>query len=106
MPKYLFIFGFQTPRQWELSKRSLLMDDEDSKAVWIEAPNEELALNWGQEIAERFIRLLWKDESVSWRMQRFAFWIDNTQADFDEAPPNVAIGEFPSLDRWVQQHPY
>jgi hypothetical protein len=57
MPTFLYIFGFESPRQ-SRNNTDLGWDDEDSQGVLIDACDEAAALAWGREISERFIKLL------------------------------------------------
>lgn len=54
----------------------LVGDDEDSEAVFIVAADKEKALAWGREIAERFVSGLYQDQTISWKQQNFAAWIE------------------------------
>jgi len=86
MNRYLFIFGFETPRQ---SRNNALRgwDDEDSEAVFIGAPSKDAALDWGRQVAERFITEMFQDSSASWG--EFAHWIE---ADAGTIEKSVSAG--------------
>lgn len=87
MNRYLFVFGYQTRDLWDT-------DDEDSQAVWIEAPDREAALAWGVEVAERFIAESFPS-LPSWKSSRFAFGIEEP-GDSGSAPTlSCRVGEFP-----------
>ena len=75
MNTFLYRFGYETPRQSLTNERGG-WDDEDSQVVLIDAETQEAALRWGQEISERFIKLLFNDEKVSWKESHFAAEIE------------------------------
>jgi hypothetical protein len=87
------VFGFQSPEQVET-------DDENSACVWIEACNEEAALTWGKQVAEKYIRDHWPD-LPRWKESNYAAWIETTnQAALEWAKRNpfpvCKVGEFPN----------
>lgn len=80
MPIFLFAFGYETPSQ-HLNNRANGWDDEDSEAVFIDCPDPDAALAWGCEVAEVFVRRLWKaygEPGPSWKEGRFAYWIETS----------------------------
>jgi hypothetical protein len=77
--RYLYIFGFETPEQARLN-RANGWDDEDSRAIFIEAASVEEALSWGRAISEEFLKELHRDRSVSWAMHDYAHWIEDDPA--------------------------
>jgi hypothetical protein len=102
MPLYLYQFGFESPRQFR-NNDAHGWDDEDSQGVLIEADNEASALAWGQEISERFIQLLFKDKSVSWRRLGYASWIE-PPGELWEDQQRVIVGTLPDFTRWLQPY--
>ena len=99
MPKYLFVFGFETPQQ-RANNAKHGWDDEDSASVFILAESKEQALQWGREVAEGFVASLHKDERVSWKQENFAAWIEEDfeeryQPDQLDRIPVVPVGEYP-----------
>ena len=103
MKKYLFEFGYMTPRQLELNEK-FGWDDEDSQAIWIMADSEEGALEWGRSLAEVFLRLLFNDDTVSWQRMNFAHWVTSEDQTEDDparltAIPLVNYGEFPDWEK-------
>lgn len=106
MKQYLYIFGFNTPLQ--VRHNTLLRDDEDSECVVITAGSEEEALEWGREISERFVRELFEDSSVSWKVNEFAHWVEDDPVRIDAAmgtgAPVIKTGQFPDLQRWIKLH--
>ena len=80
MPIFLFAFGYETPSQ-HLNNKANGWDDEDSEAVFIDCPDPDAALAWGCEVAEVFVRRLWKaygEPGPSWKDGRFAYWIETS----------------------------
>ena len=75
-------------------------DDEDSRAIYIQAGGVEAAERWGHQIAEAFFAWLHGDATLSWRARGYASWIERDPAGSFEgaalaALPQVADGEFP-----------
>lgn len=102
MPKYFYRFGYQTPNQYKLS-RSLWFEDEDSAGVFIEAADPESALAWGEEISERFIKLLFNNERVSWRGTDFYCGIEEG-AEWSDGIAFVRVGEYPKYEEWLAKY--
>jgi hypothetical protein len=97
--EYLFVFGYEDPSE----RRSNVDHDTDfesSAAVRIIAPDAARALDWGREIAERFVATLYSDSTVSWKGNNFAAWIENEPDEHLrkhwDSIPVVRIGEHPS----------
>lgn len=77
-------------------------DDESSAAVWIVADSAENAFAWGEEIAERFVEYLFRNEpaSPSWRGDRFAAWIEEQPDEqLYSNQPTVEVGTLPDYQR-------
>lgn len=51
VPEFLYIFGYETPRQ-RRNNAAHGWDDEDSHGVVVDAPNAEAALCWADKIAQ------------------------------------------------------
>jgi hypothetical protein len=103
VPRYLYIFGYQTPEQLEVSARQGYAE-ESSRALFIEAASAEEALAWGREISEEFVRRLFPKEKVSWKEMNFAQWVESAPqreypADILAALPAVACGKYPDFER-------
>lgn len=94
MPRFLYSFGYETPKQWKANEEHE-WDDESSGALWIEADDEESAIEWGAEISEASVRRLLESSGEgdipSWKGARFAHWIDN--------PLNFSANDLAGL-RW------
>jgi len=73
--KYFYIFGYEKPSE-RCSNVEAGTDFESSAAVYIIADDEQQALEWGHEISERFVCLLYKDDHISWKSDGFAAWIE------------------------------
>ena len=105
MPRFLYCFGFETPRQ-AANNTPFGWDDEDSRAVWIVAPSEAAAFEWGMEVSERWVAYLFNDPAVAWKAGNFARWIEAvpqetfTAGDLEELPV-IQHGEFPDFARWL-----
>lgn len=108
MPKYLFRFGYCTPKQW-FANEAHGWDDESSSAFVVEAESPEAALAWGKEVAEAFSLSLFRAESravdtPSWKEAQFAHWIEESDKESFPAAqleklPIVRVGELPDFSR-------
>lgn len=107
MTRFLFIFGFETPAQAR-NNQAHGWDDEESEALGIFAPSAPEALEWGCEVAERFIQRLFRNDAVSWKAQRFAHWIEpegsprSVSVDWSTLPV-VRCGEYPDFGPWCEK---
>jgi hypothetical protein len=78
-------------------------DDESSLSVLIDAPDEGSARAWGEEIAEHFVKALYKDEAVSWKKWNYASWVESSvEQGVQATAPAVAVGEFPDFELWLK----
>ncbi len=103
MKEYLYVFGYETPVQRKNNAQHG-WDDEDSHALYILASNEQRALKWGHQIAERFIEALYDDPNASWSRGEHAAWIeteDRFTKDQVRQIPNVKDGEYPDIRKMV-----
>jgi hypothetical protein len=100
MRTFLYTFGFESPRQARNNARSLYWDDEDSQRVLIDADDEAAALAWGHEISERFMKLLYRDDSVSWG-DRYANGVETPGEDTSDVQ-HVRVGEYPNFEPWLE----
>jgi hypothetical protein len=99
MPLYLYVFGFESP--WQLRNNDAQgWDHEDSQGVLIDAADEAAALAWGQEISERFIKLLFRNQEISWRDRGYANWIETPAGTWPDQQ-RVTVGEFPDFTSWL-----
>lgn len=97
MPKFVFQFGYETPEQ-EAANALHGWDDEDSQWVIIDAADEESALRWGCEIAERFVDQM---GGSSWRADKFAHWVDPLiNCPWAIGRDAAAIGQLPEFANW------
>lgn len=109
--RYLYVFGYCTPTQWS-NNTAHGWDDEDSSAVFIEAPTEHDALLAGRIVSERsvrrmFLRHRWFDGGPSWSASSFAHWIEKNPLDrFSgmalESLPVVRWNELPCDDELMR----
>lgn len=101
MNRYLYGFGFETPRQWVLNRQHG-WDDEDSALIIIRAESADAAYAWGREVAEASVRRLFERaharELPSWKELEYADSIEEAPADVDA--PELVVGEMPPLD-WL-----
>ena len=105
MKEYLYVFGYETPTQ-SRNNEEHGWDDEDSRAIYILASNEESALGWGHQIAERFFQALYEDPNASWIRGGYAAWIeeqDRFTQDQLRLIPRVKEGELPDIQEMVEQ---
>jgi hypothetical protein len=106
MPKYLYVFAYQTPAQVEAAANGGYTE-EASAAVFIEAESAEQALGWGQQISEDFLNHLFPDRDISWKSLSFAHWIEvdpqeEYPTDLLEKLPVVACGVRPEFNNLRQ----
>lgn len=97
----LVVFGYETPLQLKNNKEHG-WDDEESVAIFVMAGSKEQAEEWGREIAERFLKDLFKDQAISWKKSDYACWVvDDPASRFDEdglkKVPLVEVGDYPAL---------
>lgn len=97
--RYLYIFGYETPRQRE-NNAAHGWDDEDSASVFILARTEQEALEWGHAISKIFVSALFDGRNTAWDESRFAAWVDHDYAEHYSAEqlraiPTVRYGEHP-----------
>ena len=104
MPRFLYCFGFETPLQAR-NNAQFGWDDEDSHRVWIIAPTEAAALEWGRHISERFVASLFGDPSISWAAGNFAHWIETdaqaTRSPDDAETAPVVEYVYPDFTSWA-----
>ena len=102
MPTFLYSFGYESPRQFQ-NNASHGGDDEDSQGLLIDSPDESAALAWGQLISEQFLKLLFRDDSVSWSDRRYAHWIE-LPAEAWVGQQHVSVGEFPDFTQSLHSY--
>ena len=80
MAKFLFVYGYESPAEWEVNLRAGT-DDESSSAVWINANNVADALTTGREFAEKHVASLFAPypelSFPGWVAAGYAHWIEN-----------------------------
>jgi hypothetical protein len=108
MQRFVFRFGYCTPKQWAGNDEHG-WDDESSGAFIVEATTEEDALRWGRKVADAFVAQLFEKSGTqqpsSWTDAQFANWLDgNPTASFSDeairALPTVPFGKMPQFDEW------
>jgi hypothetical protein len=116
MPAYLYGFGYEQKDEMDYNRRTGA-DFESSTGVFIDAPSEAEALEWGREICEAYVRYEHGDPSISWRHLGYAHWIepDPETCSWKHCLsffPRVRVGEFPDFSRmttkayqdWSREH--
>ncbi len=104
MPRYLYIFTFQSPEQRAAAASNPATAEESSRGLFIRAEAEDQALAWGTEIAEAFVKTLFSDPAVSWKSLHYDHWLETRPEkeypkDILAALPEVDCGQFPDFDR-------
>jgi hypothetical protein len=96
MPVFVFGFGYEAP--WERdSNERYGTDFESSQYVVTDAPDEQAALNWGCEVAERFVQ---KECGESWRAGNFAYSVEPLSAcPWAAEAEVVTVGQLPAFSR-------
>ena len=99
--QYLYIFGYRTPEQMDLL-RANENAEESSQAVFIEAKSAAQALEWGREISDKYIRLLFGDRPMDWKGMNFVHWVESEPhleypAFILENLPVVSYGNYPDF---------
>jgi len=84
MPKYLYVFAYQTLEQQQATVREPGSVEESSAAVFIEASTPEEAMKWGQAVAGQFAS---KGLCAPWNPDKFANWIEICPER--EYPPDI-----------------
>lgn len=97
MAKFLFIYGYESPSEWETNRHSGT-DDESSGAVWISAKSEADALSAGREFAEQHTASLFAPHPElsfpGWVVADYAYWIEPYPFELFS---QVALGLIPEI---------
>lgn len=94
---FVFYFGYETPEIADQNDRHG-WDLEASQAVVIATIDEQVALDWGCEVAERFLS---EKYGVSWRAGEYARWVEPVASEPQaEILDRIAVGQFPDFSRW------
>lgn len=98
MPVFVFHFGYESPSQM-VSNAAHGWDDESTQWLVIDATSEEEALNWGCEVAERFVS---QTSGVAWKASGFAYWVRLLiDCEGATAAQRVTVGQFPDFSKWT-----
>lgn len=104
MKEFLYVFGYEDPINYEVNNR-FGTDYESSNLIKIVADSEIQAKQWGDNIAEEFIKFLFRKEGmneVSWKNDRYAGWIekkpDEHTLQYWEQILIVKVGEYPDFE--------
>lgn len=79
METFLYVFGYETPGLAGANKRQHT-DFEDSMSFFIVAKNKEQALEWGERLADEYIRVLYNNPSATRKSHGSAGWIEDDYA--------------------------
>ena len=107
MNEFIYFFGYESPNDKRVNDY-WNSDHESSIVIRISAENEIRAIEWGDEIAEKFIKFLYQDESVSWKSDEFASGILSELEDYLKENwnkiPQVKYGEYPNLETFGKHY--
>ena len=95
MAHYLVRFPYQTPGGAHYG-------DEESQVVWIDADDEQSALNWCKEVAEQFVTTRYP-KLPSWKRTFDYCWIERAPQVIEFAThhpvPSCVVGQYPEWPR-------
>ncbi len=98
--EYLCVFGYETPTQLE-NNRLHGWDDETSMAIYITAEDEDTALAWCRNVAEKFVQQIFAPKQMSWKEAGYACWVEkDPKSRFGAVEldvERVAIGQYPEF---------
>lgn len=98
MTKFLFIFGYESPNEWS-SNAGSEADSELSHAVWVEAPNEQVALTAGRKFAENFVNSMFSTtpelDFPGWLSADYSHWIEHQPLELFSG---LALETFQNID--------
>jgi hypothetical protein len=104
MKEFLYIFGYEDPLDQKVNN-GFGTDFETSRMIRISADSEAEAKQWGDEIAEEFVKFLFGREAMkgaSWKTDRYSAWIENNPDEktlyYWEVTPTVKVGEYPNFE--------
>ena len=102
VPEFLYIFGYETPRQ-RRNNAAHGWDDEDSHGVLIDAPDPDTALRWGDRIAQRYVAKLHGSPEVDWEAEGYASFIEDDRSQYVVHKwPRVGVSEYPDFEDWLK----
>ena len=100
--QFLYIFGYETPRQ-RRNNDAHGWDDENSHGVVIEAPDSAAAIRWGEQISQRYVARLHGRPEVDWGAEGYASFIeDDASRLVAQEWPRIKVGEFPDFTDWLR----
>ncbi|MBI4135457.1 hypothetical protein HY477_01865 [Candidatus Uhrbacteria bacterium] len=127
MPKFLYIFGYETPGLAAMNKsmtaKGIYSDCEDSEWFFIPADTKEQALEWGEKLADEYMKVLYNDPSATRQSHGSAGWIEERGplVHWDEKIikmhpeeyaaavknvdniPVIKVGEYPDIQKLVHE---
>lgn len=125
MEKFLYIFGYETPGLAAMNKRmtakGIYSDCEDSMCFFIMSDTKEKAREWGEKLADEYMKVLYNNPSATLQSHGGASWIEamgplaswdaesvrKYPEDYAEAVkkaekiPVVQDGEYPDMQKLV-----
>jgi hypothetical protein len=101
MEEFLYYFGYEDPINKEVNQR-MNTDYESSRLIRILAENSQKAVEWGDEVAEHFVKFIFNDDTISWKTDGFASGIEEEVDDYTKnlwnKIPLVKYGEYPNFE--------
>ena len=99
-----FLIGimYHEPESWKLWNKGIIEDYESTSGVYISAENVESAIAWGEEIGQKVLDLLNKDELLNWKELGYYAWHIEIPSESDWSHclnvfPKVTVGEYPEI---------
>ena len=107
MAKYLYLFAYESSEQAGVRGCGEFAE-ESSAGVFIDAKSREEALEWGQEVSEKFVSWLYGESAMDWESMGFAHWVEeNPEVEYPPEVlaklPTVAAGSFPDFKRLLEK---
>lgn len=127
MEQFFYIFGYETPGLSAMNKRMTAQgfssDCEDSMCFFIMADTKEDAQQWGEKLADEYMKVLYHNLSATLQSHGSVGWIEDRgpffawDAEYIKKHPEeyavavekvnkmpiVKVGEYPDIQKLVQQ---
>lgn len=105
MEKFLYIFGYETPGL-AIANKQMGTDFEDSMAFFIVAQNKEKAFEWGEKLADEYMKVMFNDTFATRESHGSASYIqdDYTEHYSEESLKQIQVvhcGEYPDIKSLV-----
>jgi hypothetical protein len=103
MAVYLIGIQFHEPESFALWKKGVIEDYESSTGIFIEAVSEEVAIGWGEKVAQTLLCRANSDESLVWKDFGYFCWVEKQE----DSPwthcfsffQQIRTGEWPDFDQ-------